>query len=95
MVWRDPKLFDAEFWGGVMRIFSVTGFTVLTTYIMVQLVPLIATDRGFIKLSVKLIAVVIPTFIVHIGLSSLFGLEEAGPVTGKLRQILFRPIRIQ
>lgn len=95
MLWRDPKLFDAEFWGGVTRIFSVTGFTVLTTYIMVTLIPLAATDRGFIKLGAKLLAIVIPTLVVHIGLSSLFGLEEVRPVINKLRAIILKPVRIQ
>jgi putative peptidoglycan lipid II flippase len=95
MLWRDPKLFNAEFWGGVMRILSVTGFTVLTTYITVYLIPLAATDRGFIKLSAKLLAIVIPTLIVHVGLSSLFGLEEVEPVTRKLKAIALKPVRIQ
>jgi putative peptidoglycan lipid II flippase len=95
MLWRDPKLFDKVFWGGVTRILSVTGFTVLTTYIMVTLIPLAATDRGFIKLSAKLLAIVIPTLVVHIGLSSLFGLEEAGPVTNRLKALVLKPVRVQ
>jgi len=95
MLWRDPKLFDINFWGGVSRILSVTGFTILTTYIMVTLIPLAATDRGFIKLSAKLLAIVIPTLVVHIGLSSLFGLEEVRPVIGKLKALILKPVRIQ
>ncbi|MBX4197226.1 virulence factor MviN [Candidatus Saccharibacteria bacterium] len=95
MLWRDPKLFDAEFWGGVSRIFSVTGFTILTTYIMVTLIPLAAADRGFIKLSAKLLAIIIPTLVVHIGLSSLFGLEEVRPVINKLKALVLKPVRLQ
>jgi putative peptidoglycan lipid II flippase len=95
MLWRDPKLFDIDFWGGVTRILSVTGFTILTTYIMVSLIPLAATDKGFIKLSAKLLAIVIPTLVVHIGLSSLFGLEEVRPVIKKMRDLILQPVRIQ
>lgn len=95
MLWRDPKLFDIQFWGGVSRILSVTGFTIITTYIMITLIPLEATDRGFLTLSAKLMAVVVPTIIVHIGLSTLFGLEEAKPVIDKLRKLVLKPIRIQ
>jgi putative peptidoglycan lipid II flippase len=95
MLWRDPKLFNAEFWGGVTRILSVTGFTVLTCYIMVYLVPLAATDRGFMKLGAKLLSIVIPTIVVHVGLSSLFGLEEVQPVIRKLKALVLRPVRIQ
>lgn len=95
MLWRDHKLFDAEFWSGVTRILSVTGFTILITYIMVTLIPLAATDRGFIKLSTKLLAIIIPTFVMHIWLSSIFGLEEVRPVVDKLRKLVLKPVRIQ
>jgi putative peptidoglycan lipid II flippase len=95
MLWRDPKLFNGEFWGGLTRILSVTGFTIITTYTMVSLVPLVATDRGFIKLGAKLLAIIVPTLIVHIGLSSLFGLEEVRPVINKLKDLALKPVRIQ
>lgn len=94
MLYRDRKLFDAEFWSGVSRILSVTGFTVLITYIMIELIPLNVTDRGFIKLSSKLLAIIIPTFVMHIWLSSLFGLEEVRPVLDKLRKLVLKPVRI-
>ncbi len=94
MLYRDRKLFDVEFWGGVSRILSVTGFTVLITYIMVQLIPLSVTDRGFIKLASKLLAIIIPTFVMHIWLSSLFGLDEVRPVIDKLRKLVLKPVRI-
>jgi putative peptidoglycan lipid II flippase len=95
MLYRDPKLFDAEFWGGISRILSVTGFTILVTYIMVTLIPLAATDKGFIKLSVKLLAIIIPTFVLHIWLSAVFGLEEVRPVLEKARRIIFKPVPIE
>jgi hypothetical protein len=62
---------------------------------MVTLIPLSLSDRGFIKLGAKLLAIIIPTFIVHIALSSLFGLEEVRPVNDKLRKIVLKPVRIQ
>lgn len=95
MVWRDHKLFNVEFWSGIVRIMSVTGFTILTTYTMVTLVPLLQTDRGFSTLGTKLLLIVIPTLVVHIGISSLFGLEEARPVIKKLKALALKPIRIQ
>ena len=95
MVWRDPHLFTASFWDGVVRIMSVTGFTVITTYILVNIIPLQATDRGFIHLGAKLLFIVIPTLAVHITISWLFGLEEVQPVIAKLKQIVLKPIRVQ
>jgi putative peptidoglycan lipid II flippase len=95
MVWRDKLTFTVEFWSGVLRTISVSGFTILTTYTLVSLIPLEATDRGFVTLSAKLLAIIVPTFVVHFALSSLFGLEEAEPVVSKLKQIVLKPIRIQ
>ena len=95
MVWRDHHLFTADFWSGVVRTLSVTGFTIVATYIMVSLVPLSADDRGFITLGAKLLAIIIPTFAVHFALSSLFGLEEVQPVIDKIKQLVLKPVRIQ
>ena len=95
MVWRDKLVFTVDFWSGVLRTISVSGFTILTTYTLVSLIPLEATDRGFVTLSAKLLAIVIPTFVVHLALSSLFGMEEAGPVNRKLKQIALKPVKIQ
>ena len=95
MVWRDRHLFTVEFWDGVVRIMSVTGFTVMTTYILVNIIPLEATDRGFIHLGAKLLFIVVPTLAVHVLISSLFGLEEVQPVIARIKQIVLKPVRIQ
>ena len=97
MLIRDPKLFDMKFWGGVGRIFSITGFSVMATFIMVSILPLKLTDVGFISLGVKLGIIALVTFTVHLTLSKLFGLEEAEPIFRKLRYIrslIFKPIKI-
>jgi putative peptidoglycan lipid II flippase len=94
MMWRDPRLFNAEFWAGVVRIFSVTGFTILTTYIMVTLVPLLTTDKGFSTLATKLMLIIIPSLAVHIGISALFGLDEVRPLIKKLRVIVLKPVHV-
>ena len=98
MLGRDHKLFDWRFLGGVGRIISITGFTVLTTYIMIKLFPLNSTDTGFMTLGFKLGIISLATFVVHLGLSSLFELEEAVPIVRKLKKMLsfvFRPVRVE
>lgn len=95
MSWRDRGLFRPQFWSGVMRTLSVTGFTMITTYFMVKAVPFYASDRGFFVLGSKLLLVVVPTFVIHIILSWLFGLEEVRPVLAKAKQIILKPVRIQ
>jgi peptidoglycan biosynthesis protein MviN/MurJ (putative lipid II flippase) len=93
MMWRDRHLFNAVFWSDVVRTLSVTGFTVITTYTMVSLVPLLATDRGFATLGSKLLIVVVPTFVVHVAVSAIFGLEEVQPVIKKIRALVLKPVR--
>ncbi len=98
MLIRDPKLFDMKFFGGVGRIISITGFTVVATFVMVSLFPLNISDTGFITLGFKLAMISSVAFGVHLGLSSLFGLEEAEPIVKKLKSIgqaLIKPVRIQ
>ena len=94
MVWRDRGLFLPSFWSGIVRTLSVTGFTIITAYTMVTLLPLTKADKGFITLGTKLLFIVVPTFLVHIGLSALFGLEEVRPVIRKVRSVALKPVRV-
>lgn len=97
MVIRDHKLFDLHFLGGVWRILSVTGFSVVASYLMVQIFPLRLADKGFFTLGLKFGLIAFVTLSVHLTLSSLFGLEEAVPVVAKLRRtvsIMLKPVRI-
>jgi hypothetical protein len=94
MFMKDRYLLNRVFWGSILRIVSVTGFSVVTAFIMVSLLPLGLGDRGIITLGAKFVSIAGVTFIVHIGMSLLFGLEEPKPVIRKLRQILFKPVRI-
>jgi len=94
MLYRDPKLFDVNFWSGLVRITSVTGFTILTAYIMIGLLPLNAGDRGFVTLGAKLGIVSLATGLVHLAISLAFGLEEAKPVIEHIKRFILRPIKI-
>lgn len=94
MVIRDHKLFDPDFLSGIMRTISVTGFSVLTAFIAVTFLPLNISDRGLITLGAKLGVISILTFAMHLGVSSLFGLEEANAVTSRIRKFILKPIKI-
>ena len=95
MVIRDRQLFDRYFWSGCARIISVSGFSLVAGYIMVGIYPLGLHDRGFITLGGKLVVISAVVLGTHIGLSSLFGLEEVGPVLARLKRIILKPLRIQ
>jgi putative peptidoglycan lipid II flippase len=94
MLVRDRKLFDGRFWGGLVRIASVTGFSILTAFIMVSLLPLNISDRGIVTLGVKLGLISGVTFLVHLTISLIFGLEEAKPVIERTKRFVLRPIKI-
>lgn len=94
MLWRDHKLFDITFWGGLAKIVSVTGFTVVTASTFAAVFPLGTSDDGLTVFS-KLFSIALATLIVHVGLSSLFGLEEVRPVFRRVRQFVLKPVRMQ
>ena len=94
MLFRDHRLFNAEFWNGVWRIASVTGFSLLAAFIMISFYPLGAHDKGIITLGTKLLFISGVTFTVHVLISSLFGLEEARPIMSRIRKIVLTPIKL-
>lgn len=94
MLIRDHQLFDREFLGGCARIVSVSGFSLIAGYIMVSIYPLESTDRGFITLGGKLLMIALVVFATHIGISSLFGLEEVHPLFDRVKRFIIKPAHI-
>ena len=94
MIIRDPGLLNAAFWGGVVRIISVTGFSVVAGFVMISLYPLGAGDRGFVTLGSKLFLIAAVIFGVHLSMSALFGLEEVRPFLYRAKRIILKPIRL-
>lgn len=95
MIFRDRKLLDMNFFGGLGRIISVTGFTVVAGSTTAALFPLGLNDRGFLTLGTKLLMIALVVGLVHIGVSALFGLEEVEPLFRRVKQIVLKPISIQ
>lgn len=94
MIVRDHKLLDADFINGIIKIISVTGFSVIAGYIMISLLPLSFGDTGFVTLVTKFSIIAGVTALVHIVVSALIGLEEVNPIKRKLKQIVFKPIKL-
>lgn len=95
MLWRDHKLFDLPFLGGIVRTISVTGFSVVAGFIMISLYPLGINDTGVVTLGGKLVMIAAVIFGVHVAMSSLFGLEEARPIIARLKKIILRPVNVE
>jgi putative peptidoglycan lipid II flippase len=95
MLVRDHKLFNGEFWHGILRIMSVTGFSILAGFVMISLLPLNASDKGIITLGSKLAAIALVTFGVHVVISLIFDLREAKPVVNRIKKFALKPVRVQ
>lgn len=95
MVWRDRKMLDPEFLSAMMRIISVSGFTIAAAYMMLSLLPLNLADRGIITLGFKLAAITSVVFSVHIAVSWIFGLRDIAPVLAKAKKLILKPVQVQ
>jgi len=93
MLIRDRGLFNGAFWGGVLRIISVTGFSVVAGFVMISLYPLGIRDVGLLTLGGKLVIISGIILSVHVGMSALFGLEEVRPFIYRAKRIILKPIR--
>jgi peptidoglycan biosynthesis protein MviN/MurJ (putative lipid II flippase) len=94
MAIRDPKLFDKEFWSGIFRTISVTGFSLVAGYITVGFIPLGAEDRGFITLGTKFFILALVTITTHFTISGIFGLDEARPFWRWARRFTLLPVKV-
>jgi hypothetical protein len=93
MIIKDTKLFNMRFVSAVGQIFSASGFTVLISYLAVNVLPLSSGDRG-ITIFAKLSIIASASLLTHIIISSLLRLEEVAPVTQRIRKIILRPVKI-
>lgn len=95
IVMRDKQIFNTEFLGGLLRIASATGFSMLAAFIMIGFLPLQVADRGIVTLGSKLAVISVITFSVYFMVSLLFGVEEAKPVLRKARRLVLKPIGVR
>lgn len=91
---RDRHLFTRPFVGALLRMFSVTGFTVVAAYISISFLPLSTADRGIVTLGSKLAGITGVTFAVYLLMSTIFGLEEVRPIIDRAKKIILKPIKI-
>lgn len=94
MVYRDRKMLQPAFVGSIFRIVSVTGFTLVATFLMLSLLPLNVADRGLFTLGGKLALISSVTLITHLVVSRIFDLDEAHVVINRVYKIIMRPIKV-
>lgn len=95
MIRRDRKLLDPGFIGALMKIVSISGFSILASYVMVSLFPYSVNDVGIVTLGSKLALIAGVTFLVHACVSWIFGLRELEPVLRRVRKLIFRGVKVE
>lgn len=87
---RIPKLINLNFINAVLRMVSASGLMGIVTYILVSyLLPLRATDEGFVVLMPKFGLIVLFSMITYFTFSALFRLTEVRPVIEKLLKLFY------
>ena len=92
---RDRKVFTADLRSGVAKLISVTGFTTVAAYIMVNLLPLQIEDKGFVTLVSKFLIITIASFSVHLIVSAMLDMREAKIIFDRAKRIILKPVQIQ
>lgn len=95
IVYRDRHFFSMQFMDVMMRMLSATGFAVVAAYISIQFLPLDVSDRGFIVLGTKFVAIASITCGVYLIVSLMLRLEEPKPVIERVKRIILKPVKIQ
>lgn len=94
MIYRDRKLLDGAFWSAILKMLSVTGFAILTAFLMVSVLPLQITDKGFVTLGAKLATIAGVTSLVYLFVSWLFNLDEAKSVIKYTKDTIYKPLKV-
>lgn len=94
MMIRDRKIFGTYFWSSIGKLISVTGFSVVAAFITISIFPLNLDDKGVVALGSKLLIISGITFLTHLGVSYIFGLEQSKIVVSKAKEIILKPIRV-
>ncbi len=90
---RDHKMFDLDFFKGLMSILATAAFVSVGAFFFSIFLPLKPTDVSVI-LYVKISIIGLLTIALHIFVSWILGVEESKPVTAKIKKIILRPVKI-
>ena len=95
MIKRDHKLINLQFISGLIRIISVTGFSMVAGFIMISLFPLYISEKGIFVLGSRLLLIAGVTMSVHILMSAIFDVEEVRPLLKRIKQIITKPVKFE
>lgn len=94
---RIPGLLNGDFWNGVWRMFSATGFMAIVSYVMVLILPLQAgDDSSFYFTFPKFALIVAISLVSYVAFSQLLKLREVKPVIRQYQKVtaVFKGTRV-
>jgi putative peptidoglycan lipid II flippase len=77
------------------KILAIGGATAFVTYIMVNLLPVAATDQGFFPLIPKFLAITLVSLAFYVSLSYVAKLKEIRPFADKVFKMAKKPVIVQ
>ncbi|MBM3210391.1 murein biosynthesis integral membrane protein MurJ [Candidatus Saccharibacteria bacterium] len=86
---RLKKLFDLTFMKAVARMVISAAVMGVGTYALVLLLPLQNTDNSFFSAFPKFLVITAVSFLLYVGVSQLFKLQEAKPIIERIYKLLF------
>lgn len=93
MARRIKGLFDGVFLGAITRMLSATGFMAVVTYIMVQVLPLGASDQSFFITFPKFAAIALISLLAYVGFCYLLKIDEVKSILGYVKKHLPKRFR--
>ncbi len=91
----DGGLFNKGLFEPVVRILAIGGATALLTYIMVNILPVSATDEGFFPLIPKFLTICLVSVLFYVTVSYIAKLKEIKPFADKVLKIAKKPVIVQ
>lgn len=91
---RIKGLFDADFVQGILRMISAAGLMFMVTYFTVKSFELSLEDTRFFTLLPKFALIVGIGLVSYLLFSWLLKLEEVRPVLARVRQVIFKQVKL-
>lgn len=86
---RIPKLFDARFVEGILRMVCATGLMFVATYTMVKIFNLSQVGESFFALMPPFALIVVVSLAAYLAVCKLLKVPEVTPVLNYLKQVIF------
>ena len=86
----DREILDKSFWKALFRMAIATLITGCVAFSMTKFIPLMATDNSLVITIPKFMLIATVSLITYVVASFFLNIEEASPILGYIKKILFK-----